>query len=225
MPKLDDPIHLDMHRASPRTSALGRVATRLRRLFTGQVRARDLYGFEWGDPDGCPPLAHVRDHFVKARVRPDQAALEIGPGGGRWTRYLLGFRELYVVDYHAPLLDELRRNFRQPHLRYIHNTGTDFPGVPDGSIDFLFSFGVFVHLDRDLIQAYLRHMRRVLKPGALAVLQYADQTKLLARQNPGFSDNDPARMRALVLGEGYRIVEEDLTTLWHSSVVCFTPDP
>jgi SAM-dependent methyltransferase len=130
--------------------------------------------------------------------------LEIGPGGGRWTRYMLGARHIYVVDYHQELLDELARSFGGDGLTMIRNNGSDFPGVPPASVDFLFSFGCFVHLDFDIIDSYLRNMAEILKPDAVAVLQYSDKTKELARRIPGFADNDPERMRRGVEGAATR---------------------
>jgi SAM-dependent methyltransferase len=114
-------------------------------LDQGQPGRDGLYGLQWGDPDHYPPLVPIRDHWVLPHVRPDRTALEIGPGGGRWTRYLLPFKQLYVVDYHAELLAELRKNFVHPNIIEILNNGTDFPGVPPRSVDFVFSFGCFVH--------------------------------------------------------------------------------
>ena len=177
---------------------------------------------EWGDPEVFAPLAFIRDHYVLRYANPAETALEIGPGGGRWTRYLRGFGRLYVVDYHLEVLRELKRNFGLPSLTFIRNNGCDFPEVPDASIDFLFSFGCFVHLDRNLIESYLKNMGRILKPGANAVIHYSDKTKTLAQTNPGFSDNTPDLMRQMVVQSGFRVVEEDLTTLWHSSIIHFT---
>src|SRR5207253_9452035 len=67
------------------------------------------------------------DRYVLAYIRPEDTAVEIGPGGGRWTRYLLDFKKLYVVDYHAELLAELKKNFCKPGMEFIKNNGTDFP--------------------------------------------------------------------------------------------------
>jgi len=107
-------------------------------------------------------------------------------------------------------------------MQFIRNAGTDFPGVPDNAIDFLFSFGCFVHLDPPLIMAYLANMRRILKAKAIAVVHYSDQNKILAQLNSGFSDNTPERMRKMIQDAGFQVVEEDLTTMWHSSIVRFT---
>src|SRR5215831_3026076 len=82
---------------------------------------------------------------------------------GRWTQYMIGFRKLYVVDYYSALLEEIGKNVKAPNIELIKNNGTDFPGIDDRSIDYIFSFGIFVHLDGYLIQAYLANMKRILK--------------------------------------------------------------
>jgi hypothetical protein len=78
-----------------------------------------------------------------------------------------------------------------------------------------------VHLDFNLIEAYLKSIKTVIKPTANVVIQYSDKTKIMSQINEGFSDNTPARMRAAVHAAGYRILEEDTTSLWHSSVIRF----
>ena len=143
MPELDTPMHLTMLNDARRR---------------GDIERDGLYGLTWGDPQTNPALRAVRDRFVLPYVHPDRTAIEIGPGGGRWTRYLLGFGRLYAVDYHQALLDELARSFRAPCLRLVKNSGTDFPGIDDGTVDYAFSFGCFVHLDLPVIEGYLREL-------------------------------------------------------------------
>ena len=184
---------------------------------------KSLYGLEWGDPDTVAPLRFVKEKYVLPFVNAEHVAVEIGPGGGRWTLYLLGFQTLYTVDYHQELLDELARNFRRyRNIRLIKNDGTNFPEIAPDSIDYNFSFGTFVHFDFGLIEQYLHAMRSIAKPGANIVIQYSDKTKIMAQINPGFSENTPERMRSAVVAAGYRILEEDTTSLWHSSVIRFT---
>ncbi len=216
MPELDTPLHLGMLRDYRRR--LGRLGGRI--TFWRTTR---IYGLQWGDPDQSEPLRTIRDRFVLPYCDPTHTGLEIGPGGGRWTRYLLGLSRLYVVDYHDELLRELRKNFAAPNMVFVKNNGTDFPGIPDTAVDYVFTFGTFVHLDRDLIAAYLTNLRRVVKPGANLVIQYSDKTKTTAQLNEGFSDNDPEQMCRMITEAGYKILEEDRTTLPHSSVVRFTP--
>jgi SAM-dependent methyltransferase len=205
MPGLDTQLHVNMLRDA---KIVGRGAK--------------LYGMQWGNPQKVPHLRAVRTRFVYPYLNPDHVAIEIGPGGGRWTRYLLSFGKVYAVEYYQPLLDELARNYHLPHLHLVKNNGTDFPGVADASIDFVFSFGVFVHLDMPVIEGYLQEIKRVLKPGGNAILHYSDKRKEQARRNRNFSDNDPERMRAAVTGAGFRILEEEIEALARGAIVRFT---
>jgi hypothetical protein len=219
MPELGTSLHLDMLRDYERQNGmLSRVHRAIREL----VSPRRLYGLQWGDPDTSGPQLYLRDKYVLPYVKPDQVGLEIGPGGGRWTRYLLGFKHLYVVDYHAELLNELRRHCNEPNMQFIANHGTDFPGVPANSVDYIVSIACFVHLETDLIESYLRGMHSILKPTGTVVLTYSDKTKVGAQLNSTFSENTPERMRKMVKDAGFRIVEEDLTVLWNSGIVRFT---
>jgi ubiquinone/menaquinone biosynthesis C-methylase UbiE len=199
-----------------------RPLRRILKAIKREVFEGGVYGFEWGDPDLVPPLRFIRDRYLLPYIKADESAVEIGPGGGRWTRYLLAFKKLYVVDYYSELLDEVKRRFQRPHVTFIKNNGVDFPGIEDHSIDYLFSFGTFVHLDAHLIEAYLGNMRRILKTGANVVIHYSDKTKIMAQLNDGFAENTPEKMRSMVLYAGFKICEEDLTSMWHSSIVRFT---
>jgi ubiquinone/menaquinone biosynthesis C-methylase UbiE len=218
MPDLNTPLHLDMLRIWKKENSFLRRVRRAAR----EIVSPNLYGLEWGDPEVSPPQIFVRDHYVLPYVRPDHVALEIGPGGGRWTRYLLGFRQLYVVDYHPEMLRQLRRRVDRANMRFIANNGTDFPGVPTASVDFVLTLACFVHLDAELISAYLKSIASVLKPGGNVVVGYSDKTKIGARTNPTFSETTPALMREMVVQKGFQILEEDLTTLWNSSIIRFT---
>lgn len=219
MPPLGAKMHLDMLRDFKRGATL---KAKLGGIFHTDPMARQVYGLSWGDPENAEPLRFIRDRWVLPYVNPQHTAVEIGPGGGRWTRYLMGCERVYAVDYFQELLDELGRNFREKNIIPIKNNGTDFPGVPEHAVDFVFSFGTFVHFDAPVIEKYLQSIRSILRPGGNVVLHYSDMTKIMARENSGFADNTPERMRKMVLDAGYRILEEDLTTMWHSSLIRFT---
>lgn len=226
MPELDSPLHLEMYRRFQQRSKLPARLRRAAQAVRKELLSPPVYGLAWGDPEEVPPLRFIRDRYVLPYVNPTHVALEIGPGGGRWTRYLLGFCALYLIDYHAEILAECRRAFRRhSHLRFITNSGTDFPGIAAHSIDYVFSFGTFVHLDLPIIEAYLGAIKAILRPRANVVLQYSDKRKIMAQINPGFADTTPEQVRAAVEAAGFAVLEEDLTTLWHSSVIRCTPAP
>ena len=223
MPDLSTQLHTKMLDSSGRWRSRRSLPRRIYRAVRRELASSDVYGMDWGDPETVAPLKFVRDRWVLPYVRDDHVAVEIGPGGGRWTRYLLGFKQLYAVDFYPELLAELKKGFAKPNVTLVQNTGADFPGVPAGQVDYVFSFGCFVHLDSPIIEAYLANITGILKPGANVVIQYSDTNKFMARELlPGFAENTPEKMRAMVAAAGFTILEEDLTTLWHSSLIRFT---
>jgi Methyltransferase domain len=224
MPELDTPLHIKMYQGWRKTYQGWKKRSLRRRLVkAAQIvfGKHDIYGLEWGDPDSSAPLTYIRDQYLLPYIGTETFAIEIGPGGGRWTRYMKGVKKLYAVDYHQELLDELRRTFHWHNISFIKNNGDDFPGIPANSIDLVFSFGVFVHLDVGIIDRYLKNIKPLLRKEANVIIQYSDKTKPLGRLRAGFSQNDPTTMRHLVTDNGYSIYEEDIQTLWNSSVIRF----
>lgn len=180
-----------------------------------------IYGLEWGDNATDPQLTMVRDHFLRANITPETTVLEIGPGGGRWTRYMLDAKRVIVVDPFQEMLDEHARTIDDPKIERIRNNGTDFPGVAEGSVDFVFSFGVFVHLEIDVLEAYLKSLHAILHEGSKVFIHYADKTKRVAFTNKTFGATYPSMVRALLEREGYMIVAENTTAMNHSAMVLF----
>ena len=197
------------------------------------------YGDQWGDP-AAPLLRRwlgaltgkarfrnlhrVARDYVVPYVQPGSVCLEIGPGGGRWTQFLVGARELILVDLNPEFFDYLRRALprgRPAHALLPDAAASSSPACrrADSTVDFVFSFGTFVHIEPDGIDAYLGELHRALRPGGIATLQYADKTKPRGRDNADFSDMNPARMEALAAARGFRIRAHDTTLLLHSSVV------
>ena len=54
----------------------------------------------------------------------------------------------------------------------------DLNGVPSEVVDFVWSYDVFVHLDPECVQGYLREIYRVLKSGGVAVIHHPGQHPL-----------------------------------------------
>ena len=61
-----------------------------------QENAEAHYGDDWGDPES--ELRSVLEDHLKPYVGSRKNILEIGPGGGRWTQYMLPCEKLYLVE-------------------------------------------------------------------------------------------------------------------------------
>lgn len=185
-------------------------------------REEEHFGDRWGDPRLMKPLLAVRRRFVDPYLAPGQTIVEIGSGGGRWTQYLLRqARCVIAVELNPESFDYLARRFPEQadRLRFYPTTGYEMAGILTGSIDFVFSFDVLVHVEPEGIGQYLAEAERVLRPGGRAVLHYGDVDKPIACANPGFSRMTRARMEALIARTRLAVLDHDTDTVFHSNLV------
>jgi ubiquinone/menaquinone biosynthesis C-methylase UbiE len=105
--------------------------------------------------------------------------LEIGPGAGRWTEFLLARAErLILVDIIERTLDMCRERFGTAgNVEYVLSSGGDLPGVAGGSVDGIWSFDVFVHVAPSDVASYLGEIGRVLRPGAVALIHHSGRPR------------------------------------------------
>jgi SAM-dependent methyltransferase len=107
----------------------------------------------------------------------ERDVLEIGPGAGRWTAEILALepRRLVLVDLAAKCLDLCRARFgaQHPDIEYVLGDGLSLAGIADRQIDLIWSFDVFVHVEKPEVRGYVREFARVLRPGGLAIVHYA----------------------------------------------------
>jgi SAM-dependent methyltransferase len=134
-------------------------------------------GEEWSAPWGSSAaqwsgtiLPRIRDYL------PARTILEIAPGFGRWTHYLKDYcDELWAVDKSSECIEACAQRFAAvPHVHCCLNDGRSLPMIPDGSIDFAFSFDSFVHPNRDIVEAYLQELRRKLKIGGKGFIHHSN---------------------------------------------------
>jgi SAM-dependent methyltransferase len=117
----------------------------------------------------------VVDTFLDPYLGPNIDALEVGPGYGRWSEFMVGqTRTLKLVDISVICIDACRERFGDdlPDDSFIVSDGRTLP-VPDESLDLVWSFGTFVHVDEPDVAAYLSECGRVLRPGGRFVIHHA----------------------------------------------------
>ena len=116
---------------------------------------------------------------------PAHTILEIAPGFGRWTQFLAGMCErLILVDLSEKCIAACRQRFRDAtHIEYHVNDGRSLAFIADGSVDFVFTFDSLVHVDADVVEAYLGEINRILKHDGTGFIHHSNlaEYSMLAR--------------------------------------------
>lgn len=143
---------------------------------------------------------------LKPSVPKDSVVLEIGPGAGRWTQYLIPLAADYTgIDLSKTCVDLCTQKFASPSARFRVNEGNNLPGVAEASIGLIWSFDVFVHINLVDIASYLEEFFRVLKPGGRAVIHHGTS----AGHGGGWrSDATAGELNRLIESNGLRVVEQ-----------------
>jgi ubiquinone/menaquinone biosynthesis C-methylase UbiE len=139
-----------------------------------------LDGDEWHDQaDFCgqPYDAWKRslfEEFMARYITNTSHVLEIGPGHGRWTKlYIESVRHVSLVDLSPSCIDHCKRLFNSfDHVDYFVNDGASLRSIAEQTIDFIWSYDVFVHIEREEFKRYLAEFARILKIGGVAVIHH-----------------------------------------------------
>lgn len=204
-----------------------------------------VYGIEWGDPEKDLPC--VLKEWINPRIGHDVTMVEIGSGGGRWTRFFHPCKRVYAVDATPKSEEFIRQVFAESRTNFLETRVAELEGIdphenidsleealegvesilseglrrrkcdnirfivsPEGSlaeidsstVDYIFSYDTFVHFDIDLFENYLREFSRILKPGGVLHLHYAQ--RLTENQSEDFRYCDPVELFALLKSLGFQ---------------------
>ena len=116
----------------------------------------------------------VIDRILKKHMPTSGTIVEIGPGGGRWTDELRQLADkLIAIDISEECLRVCQERFSAcDNIEFVLTPGNELPGVADASVDAIWSFDVFVHINRNEVEAYAAEFARALKPGGVGVLHH-----------------------------------------------------
>lgn len=109
---------------------------------------------------------------VGFELRPGMAALDFGCGCGRTLRWLT--REWPDVSWHGTDVDAEAVAWSRSHLPGRFEVNGPLPPLafPDRSFDVVIGVSVFTHLDEPVQRAWAEELRRVLRPGGVALLSF-----------------------------------------------------
>jgi SAM-dependent methyltransferase len=122
-------------------------------------------GEEWSEPWGGSAAQWFGSILPRIYAcLPADKILEIASGFGRWSCYLKEHcRHLDLVDPAVECIDACRSRFAaDAHVNCHVNDGRSLDMIPNGSIDFVFSFDSLVHVRREILEAYVAQLANKL---------------------------------------------------------------
>lgn len=107
---------------------------------------------------------------------PTGTLLEIAPGYGRWTQYLKDHcQRLVVVDLAENCIDHCKKRFAgASNIEYHVNDGRSLDMVRDQEVDLAVSFDSLVHVNADVLGAYVRQLGDKLSPDGVGVIHHSN---------------------------------------------------
>ena len=131
------------------------------------------FGEEWN------PSEKWKEEFIEKiiykNIKSNSIILEVGPGAGRWTDYLIKLsNKLILVEVSNKCLDICKKKYKDyDNVEYFLLEEINLRFISDCSVDYIFSFDVFVHIDKREIVKYFSEFKRVLTEEGLLIFHYS----------------------------------------------------
>jgi SAM-dependent methyltransferase len=150
------------------------------------------------------------------------SAVDVGCGVGSTDRHLTGhFKELYGIDTASETIKRAASN--NPTVRYQPYDGKNLP-FPDGDLDLAFAINVVHHVPPAQRAAFALELRRILRPGGLAVVFEQNPLNPLTRFAVSRCEFD-AGVVLLTRGSLTRLLSESgLEAVEHRYIIFSTSD-
>jgi SAM-dependent methyltransferase len=152
--------------------------------FPGYLEAARRLGMDVNDYEesqlGWHPALPLLEATAFPHLRENSIVCEVGPGTGRFSRYILPRiprGELVLVDHSAWMVRFLRAYFRnERNVQVYLSDGHSIPLDRSGWADVVFVAGTIIALTLGTIEGYAREFARALKPGGVVIFDYLDPT-------------------------------------------------
>ena len=164
-------------------------------------------GEEWSNHDHPQWKQSLVDQVLAPRIPIGSRVLEIGPGAGRWTQYLVErASRVVLVDLTPRCIELCRQRFaKHNHIEYYVNDGSDLCFIEPSSIDRIWSFDVFVHMLAADVEIYIEQFGVILAQGGQGIIHHG----CLGRRDIGWrSDLTAEGMQAICKRHGLRLLEQ-----------------
>jgi SAM-dependent methyltransferase len=127
-----------------------------------------------------PEIKYDIFSIIRKFTSPQYPALELGPGNGQFTQYMVAGDPLYLVDINQEFLEKAPNQFTFEYRKRIRTYQIDAHGFGDNDLSCLpqNQFGFVLAIDLmdfytwDFVSDYLKNIYNVLRPGGTLMFTY-----------------------------------------------------
>lgn len=173
-------------------------------------------GDEWIDQAAYCRVDYAvwKQDLIEAFIVPNTAGsstvLEVGVGHGRWTPFLARGAKRYIgVDFNPSCIEFCRRRFADlANADFQLTDGRSLALVPGGSVQFVWSYDSFVHIEPDITQGYVAEFARILAPGGRCSIHHPGAPNARQRAVGGRSEVTRELFARIAEASGLRILSQ-----------------
>jgi FkbM family methyltransferase len=176
------------------------------------------HGEEWSEPwGGAEPQWFSTIYSRIHRFFPAETVLEIAPGFGRWTKYLVRGSSRYLgIDLSGSAIDHCKKTFsRFDHAQFVKNDGLSIEAAKDGEFDLVFSFDSLVHVEADVMTSYISQTLKKLRQTGVGFFHHSNVLEFAERVSdpaPGFRARSVSgeKVRKIIEAHGGRVLVQEM---------------
>jgi SAM-dependent methyltransferase len=196
----------------------------------------DIHGWEASGDEWSVAWGGARSQWYGTifprihRFLPTGRVLEIAPGFGRWSQFLLTHCEEYFgVDLSKKCVEVCRRRFSSStRSHFIENDGKSLAMIPDNCIDFAFYYDSLVHVEIDVIREYIWQLCQKLTKGGVAFIHHSNafsevSDRLEAQSGARAMSVSASQVKQLIEDSGgHVLIQEEVNWMGRSRTDCMT---
>jgi len=151
------------------------------------------------------------DEVMLKYITPGKTILEIGPGAGRWTETLQKIaKKLILVDLSDKCIELCKQRFSQcNNIEFFVNDGANIDFIQSETVDFIWSFDVFVHVNPVETEQYIKGFSRIFKKGGLGIIHHPGEGRSHEYKDNGWRSNMTAELfRDMLKKHGLTLVKQ-----------------
>lgn len=144
-------------------------------------------------------------------IKPNSNILEIGPGAGRWSEHLAKIaKNLILADITKKCLKMCKKRFDSAENIEYKLISKDLGFIEDNSVDYIWSYDVFVHINPTDIEKYIKEFSRILVDGGFAIIHHAGKYSDLRDMKRGWRTFMNMDLFAKIVADhGMEIIEQN----------------